>query len=303
MNKNNFFAGFIITYEREYILAETIEKIFNQTLPPEKLWIIDNSSSDLTFQLVNTLNNPKLVYFKVGYNSGPSGAALLGLKLIAENGYKWIYWGDDDDPPIFNDSFEILLKLASSKEDCGCVGSVGQYFDTRRGVIQRVLDSELLGKGSLVVQNIAGNQAKIINSKVINENLVLPNPKLFFGFEELDFDLAIQKVGYRLYVDKGLFLKNRKNAGRYGLKTISKTIPQRELFWRDYYSTRNLLFILKTNKLYFALVRLLMVKFFKVVYYFKFGFKQGLYFASIILSAIYHFIIGKYGLVIKPEKK
>src|SRR5687768_7215833 len=93
------FAGFIMTYERSDLLLSTIKTIFDQTISPKKLLIIDNSKSDKTEILIKQLNDPRVFYHKQGYNSGPAGAARTGLQILAAEGYDWIYWGDDDDPP------------------------------------------------------------------------------------------------------------------------------------------------------------------------------------------------------------
>jgi len=38
---NKKFAAFIVTYNRAEILMDTIQKIMSQTLPPEKLLIVE----------------------------------------------------------------------------------------------------------------------------------------------------------------------------------------------------------------------------------------------------------------------
>ncbi|MDR2408553.1 MAG: glycosyltransferase [Bacteroidales bacterium] len=86
-----YFAAFIITCERESILETTIQKVFSQSFPPEKIWIIDNSESLKTQQLIEKLNHPQIAYYRMGYNSGPAGGVAMGLKIVANEGYQWIY--------------------------------------------------------------------------------------------------------------------------------------------------------------------------------------------------------------------
>ena len=112
-------------------------------MPPEKLLIVDNSFSNITQDLVKKINLPNLYYHKVGYNSGPAGAAAIGLKILSDEGYDWIYWGDDDDPPYFKNTFEILIEMAIQSNQVGCVGSVGQFLNFKTGFIKRVPDSYL----------------------------------------------------------------------------------------------------------------------------------------------------------------
>jgi glycosyltransferase involved in cell wall biosynthesis len=90
IQENKEFAGFIITYERAEIIGETIRKIFEQTLPPEKILIVDNSVSDTTEKVVVGLNDTRLAYHRMGYNAGPAGAAAFALKQLANEGYPWI---------------------------------------------------------------------------------------------------------------------------------------------------------------------------------------------------------------------
>ena len=190
------FAGFIMTYERETILNDTIQAIFSQTLSPEKILIVDNSATHKTEELIKTLNNPKVIYHRVGYNSGPAGAAAIGLQILANEGYDWIYWGDDDDPPVFNTTFEILLKTALTDLKCGCVGVVGQFFNRKSGFIKRVLDEQLQSQGTLEVDTIAGGMSKIVNGSMILNLSILPEEKLFFSFEDLDLECIFSLISY-----------------------------------------------------------------------------------------------------------
>jgi glycosyltransferase involved in cell wall biosynthesis len=72
------FGGFIMTYQRAAVLKSTIAQIFEQSVIPEKLLIVDNSDDDETKQMVLSLRDPRLMYHGVGYNAGPAGAAKIG---------------------------------------------------------------------------------------------------------------------------------------------------------------------------------------------------------------------------------
>jgi GT2 family glycosyltransferase len=291
----NEFAGFIMTYERASILEDTLTKIFSQTVAPEKILIIDNSFSDATEKLILSLNNPKVFYHKVGYNSGPAGAAAIGLKLLSDEGYEWIYCGDDDDPPIFQDTFKILLKLAKNNKNCGCVGSVGQFFNKKKAIIERVPNELLQSKGALEVDNIAGGMSKIVNGKMISEYAIFPEKKLFFGLEELDFDMKVKKIGYKLLVDKSLYWKHRVNANRVNFKRKYFIKKNDYLLQRNYYSTRNILYICYVNNFFLSLLFQILKAIFKPVLNINYGFKYFKKTMYINYLALYHFFAGKYG--------
>jgi len=298
------FAAFIMTYERSDILEGTIQKLLQQTVPPIEILIVDNSATDSTESLIKALDISNVSYYKVGYNSGPAGAAYYGLKILAEKGYDWIYWGDDDDPPLFNTTFDTLLQIAQTAPKCGTVGTVGHFFDFRKGIIKRVEDEVLLNStGLLAIDHIGGNQSRIVNGKLIREFQLYPDKDLFFGFEDLDIDLKIKKAGYHLYVDKELYLKHRKHSGRINFTSNQREKPLLKSYWREYYSTRSLLYIFTFQKLYFALFYLTLKKILKLLYSFKYGSSFGIYNLRITLLAYYHFAIGKKGLTIRPIKK
>lgn len=289
------FAAFVMTYERESILQDTIHKIFSQTFPPEKILIVDNSISLNTEKLIISLNDPRVKYHRVGYNSGPAGAAAIGLRMLAEEGYEWIYWGDDDDPPFFDDVFEIVLKIAMNDPNCGCVGAVGQFFNSKTGIIKRVPNETIKSSGTLAVDTIAGGMSKIVSGPMILKLGIVPEEKLFFSFEDLDLDLKIKKSGYSLLVDKSLYWRHRERAGRtnYKRKYLSKKDVSK--FWRNYYSTRNLLYICFTNKLFLATVLQFCIAFTKPFLNIKYGFSYFKNTLNINYLAVYHFFIGRYG--------
>jgi GT2 family glycosyltransferase len=268
------FAAFIVTFNRAEILMDTIHKILTQTLPPEKILIVDNGTSDETKKKLDELY-PELAYIKVGYNAGPAGGDKIGLDILAKEGYEWIFWGDDNDPPPTPDAFEKLLKLAESYDgNCGQVGMVGSRFNKLTGLLQRASNDELRETTYIEVDTIGGGQCKIVNAKSIL-NGILPEEKLFFGFEDLDFDLSQKKAGYNILVHSDLFLACRKRWNRLQVhNTVGRKKDERVL-WRDYYSIRNALFIMKKHRHYLAFTSILFVSFAKSLLSYKHGLRYG----------------------------
>lgn len=288
------FAAFIITYERASILPDTIAAILQQSAPPQKILVVDNSVSRETENLF--LENPHagIEYLRVGYNAGPAGAAKIGLQKLADEGYDWIYWGDDDDPPQFNDVFEKLLELplANKGLNVGILGIVGHSFNRWNGNLIRTSDDKLYGSDFIQVDSIAGGQSMLVNGKLVREG-ILPEPSYFFGFEELDFCLKAQKAGYSLLVSTALFLRVREKYGRlkYTLPVyLEKEVHQLK---RQYYSTRNLLIILDRNKLYGAYVYQVMKALVKALYGFLYGWNYGRVNFKMLMMGIVHALIYK----------
>lgn len=294
MNAHNY-AAFIMTYKRPTILADTINRLLEQSIPPNEILIIDNDPDQSAFPVSKQFQNNAIAYIAVGYNSGPAGAAKLGLENLTKKGYSWIAWIDDDNPPIFENIFEKLIQLASTNEKVGSVGVVGQRYNRRTGLMIRVPDKELEGRGHLSVDNIAGGMCKLVNADVVRKNQILPDSSLFYGFEELDFDLRIKNEGYSLLADKEMYKKHRAYYNRLGLQIKRGEKKEKHALWREYYSIRNSLIILKKNKLYIALFITLIRISIKSIVAFRFGFSYGKKVLKNATIACIHFCIGKRG--------
>jgi len=245
-----------MTYNRASIIESTITQIFNQTLPPSKLIVVDNSDDYKTEELVMKINNPRIFYLRVGHNSGPAGAAKIGLEYLVQQGFDWVYWGDDDDPPIFLDEFQELLNIADNSDtNIAAIGSVGSKFNYKTGLRERFKDSEC--DGVLDCDSIGGNHNLIINAKAVLKTGIYPNPDLFFGFEEFEFLQRLKEKGFRIVVNGNSLLKHRVHSNRLNINSTRSLLPKKNIsnLRRDYYSYRNLIFMLNEtfNKKYLAM--------------------------------------------------
>ena len=292
------FAAFVITYKRSDILADTINKIFQQTLPPEKVLVIDNGDDEETM-LKLTDSHPNVVYHRMGYNSGPAGGAKAGLDILAKEGYKWIYWGDDNDPPPTDDCFEKLIELAESYNgNCGQVGIVGHRFNRFTGVFSRTSNKELKKSEFIHVDSIGGNQCKIINGLAVDKG-IFPDDRLFFGFEDLDFDLTLKRAGYDILVHSELFLTSRKMYGRMHVRRIIGRKKKSTSLWRDYYSIRNMPYIMLKNGYYFAFVSSIIIAILKTFISFRHGFGYGIKVTGYNLRALRDFVLSRYNQTVR----
>jgi glycosyltransferase involved in cell wall biosynthesis len=290
---NKRFAAFVVTFHRTEILMDTIHKILTQTLPPEKLLVIDNGATDETKKKLDELY-PEVEYFRMGYNAGPAGGDKVGLEMLAKEGYKWIFWGDDNDPPPTQDTCEKLVTLAESYGDkCGQVGMVGSRFNRFTGLLQRSSTEELRKKAYIEVDTIGGGQCKIVNGNSILKGIV-PEPKLFFGFEDLDFDLSQKKAGYKILVHSDLFLGCRERWNRLDIQNAIARKKDERVLWRDYYSIRNALFIMKKHRLYLAFLSILFVSLGKSVLSFKHGVRYGSLVTKNTCKAVRDYVLSRF---------
>lgn len=276
------FGAFIMTYERPETLMRSISVLLEQLFPPEFILIIDNSATSATAMAIenNYKNNDKIGYYKVGYNSGPAGAAKIGLEQLTNLGYQWIYWGDDDNPPrdstVFQQMFQRIEILENKGINLGIIGGKGGRINKFTGTISALKNVELKNKEVAEVDYVPGGQTMIVNSTIMKSGL-LPEEKLFFSFEDLDFCLKVKNKGFKIYVDAKTWLYVREihqdKGANYRFKGSS--FGKKGKLLRDYYSTRSLLYILNKNKLYSAFLFQLTKTTLKMFLGFKYGFGYG----------------------------
>lgn len=298
--RNYKFAAFVMTYERSAIILDTIKKLQSQTFPPEVILIVDNSASNLTKDLIQDQAFQDVIYHQVGYNSGPAGAAYYGLKELTRSGYDWIYWGDDDNPPrnrhVIEDLFSGIGYLAQRNFKLGVIGEKGGKFNLNTGRIRSLSNSELQKNKYIEVDSIPGGHSMIVNSQVIKDG-ILPDPELFFGFEEFDFCLKVQKAGYKLFVDAEKWYRIRALANNAAINYQWKhtNLGADTLIRREYYSTRNLLRIFYNQHLYYSFIILVTKSLGKMIYGFRFGSKYGSKMFKLQRFALRDFIKNQYG--------
>jgi len=273
------FAAFVMTYERPEVLLKTIHNLREQTFPPELILIVDNSISRKTEILLNKYHLSNLEYIRVGYNSGPAGASKIGLKKLTELGYDWIYWGDDDNPPrdtwVFQQMFQKIINLENTGTKIGIFGGKGGNLG-KTGRISSLTNKELKDKEVVAVDMVPGGQTMLVNADVVKAG-ILPEEKLFFAFEDLDFCLKTKAGGFEIYVDAETWYKVRKSYNNIddNYKYKGSSFGKKERLLRDYYSTRSLLFIFYNNKLYSAFLFQLLKNIVKSIVGFRYGMSYG----------------------------
>jgi GT2 family glycosyltransferase len=298
-------GAFIITFNRPVILKETLQLLLSQTCPPDFVLVVDNGCSKETEEVVSGLLDEKVVYQSMGENLGPAGAAAYALQWLAEQGFDWIYWGDDDDPPPTPDTLACLFAFITlhNHTDVGGFGMVGNVFNWQTGEMKRLPDQVL--RGALSVDIIAGNQQLILRREAI-QAVGLPDARLFFGYEEPEYCLRLRRAGYRLLVDGNLMREARARAGRLNLKQRRSLRPRVSLndIWRQYYSTRNYIFMMRQTFQRPDLAQREALKAIgRALFSWRRGPKYGTAFASLQLRGVLDGYVSRMGRTVLPKPK
>lgn len=228
------------------MIGLTLERLAAQTRPLDRLVVVDNEGSSTTESIVRAAGLP-VEYVTPTENLGFCGGVADGMRraLVHADDDDWIVLLDDDDPPRFDDAFERLHRFAvemrSRDPRTAAVGVSGGWFDWRRGRMRRVRDDEL--RGAVPVDHLAGNNLPFFQVGAVRD--VGPfSDELFFGYSELEYGLRLWSAGYTLYGHGALWLESRRRSGRLG-HSLRPSRPVDAPTWRDYYSLRNVIHILR----------------------------------------------------------
>lgn len=105
-------AAVVVTHNRKALLTRCVDCLLGQTAPDLDIWVIDNASTDGTGQMLADLAREGRVHTaNTGANLGGAGGFQYGIRLAAEQGYRYVWVMDDDSMPEPT-ALEALLQAA-----------------------------------------------------------------------------------------------------------------------------------------------------------------------------------------------
>lgn len=109
-------AGVIVTYNRKELLTKNIDMQIAQSRRVDKLYIIDNHSTDGTKEHIKEKYNEYMgviEYIYLSENTGGAGGFYYGTQIAYKNGYDYIWLMDDDGRPLNSETLKNLLDNAN----------------------------------------------------------------------------------------------------------------------------------------------------------------------------------------------
>lgn len=237
-------TALIVTFNR----LEKLKRCWEATvaLPFEHIVIVDNASTDNTFEWLKAINDTRLQVIRASSNGGGAGGFKLGAEFIAKHVHTdWVFMFDDDAYPD-----ALLLKnfsaVAQSGFDAYCCRVVDmQGMLCKMNIPYKTMPSSLVQtieyiikperylpeescSSEVVTLSFVG---AIIRKDVLSANIGSIWSELFIYYDDLYFSYRLSQQGYRIrYSPELMFLHDVPSSGN-GI-----TPP-----WKVYYLVRNLL--------------------------------------------------------------
>ncbi len=266
MSQQPMMLGALVTFRRTEHLAAYLETIGRQTRRLDRLVIVDNDPQGtgrlpLEAHLSGSRSRAaeQIHYLPQEENLGAAGGWAVGQNFLAElaGDDDWIVMLDDDDPPEDDDILERREAFATAmiRKDprTAAVSGVGAFFDQTRGRLRRLADHEL--RGPVAVDYVGSNHFPLYRMGIMRQ-LGPFFSGLFLGYSELEYSLRVRRAGFNIYVDGEEVIKRRESKNRTGLPSRSRSRVRTSMPpWRVYYTTRNMVWMLRANGHTFGALR------------------------------------------------
>lgn len=119
---------YIRDYNGERYIAEQLNSILSQTIPPKEIIISDDGSKDQTLEIVDNLLSHCSVKYRIVKNTGTHGVTKNFCNAISRCSENIIFTSDQDDVWV-NNKAEIILKIFENNNKALLVFTNGELVD------------------------------------------------------------------------------------------------------------------------------------------------------------------------------
>ena len=246
----NKILAIVVTYNRKELLRESIEALLNQTYKDFDILIVDNNSSDGTYNEV-VKNYENLKYLNTGSNIGGAGGFNLGVKYAIENGYDYAWLMDDDSIADSTALESVVKKSKKISKGFSFISSLVKWTDNNFCWMNRVTfkNDEILNNYNMIDDRLLAIESATFVGCFINLNISrkigLPIKEFFIYADDVEYTLRLSNE-VSGYIDfDSIIVHKMKNNVKSEIQSVDE-----DRIDRYFYDFRNNVYIyLKSKKL------------------------------------------------------
>jgi rhamnopyranosyl-N-acetylglucosaminyl-diphospho-decaprenol beta-1,3/1,4-galactofuranosyltransferase len=219
-------AAIVVTYNRDLQLIDCLNAIKNQTVVPSTLFIIDNNSTEATYnqllkngfiteipqkesnvnqifksQVHSTAYSTKtieVVYVRKFENDGGAGGFYEGMKQAYDANADWLWMMDDDGVPE-NNQLEELLKHAE-KDNLLYTNALVTAIDdpTKLAFSLGKYNSVDEAKKEPVIHNLINPFNGTLISRKVIDKIGMIKREMFIWGDETEYTNRVKKNGFKM---------------------------------------------------------------------------------------------------------
>lgn len=252
----------VVTYNRKQLLVECLEALLVQSRPLERIFVVDNASTDGTREMLaerGLLDHPKVDYERLEENTGSSGGFARAIDRARRGGCDWLWVMDDDaepvpdalerllvSPPAYDPGTAALCQAVHSPDGSLQLGARGHF---KRRPVALAADAYAghpeLGYSTFVGILVRGEVARATDP---------PRAEFFIWADDYEWCLRLRRHGKLVLVpesrilhkDVGHGYTNRRSQFFNRLFGWSYGPTPYEGFWRNICGVRNYVWIKRT---------------------------------------------------------
>lgn len=263
-------AAVVVTFNRKALVADCLRQLFQQTRPLDRIYLIDNCSSDGTREhlaALGLLDRAQLRYVRLDTNTGGAGGFHEGMRRAYEDDFDWIWIMDDDGEPAL-DALALMARhfadpgiaavmpmIADGKGDPDFSAPHRGFFKKRdqigRGSIGRsITPAELATDGETVPIDYFSFVGPCFPRRVIQQ-VGLPKAEFFIHFDDIEYAHRIAQCGRAIVVPAAKILHKEAQTVSQSAgdgTAVDARVPVDRL-WLRYYGYRNRFWLVSRGKL------------------------------------------------------
>jgi len=275
-------ACVVVTYNRKHLLIETLTALLAQSTPLDKIYLVDNCSTDGTeAELIQQQlrHHPKIHYQRLEDNTGGAGGFHTGIATALENQHDWIWVMDDDACP----QHDALAYLIPHFEDKNTVAVASSVWDTNgiqtphRGhfhfrrffpYLQTPLAEEVYTQEKAEI-NMASFVGLCVRATTA-QHIGLPRKAFFIHHDDVEYCLRLNQQGtlYLIPASKILHkdtVSQQKAQQVTRLGRFSQRTPTARL-WLYYFTVRNAVYLGKKYLAWYRFIPQLLLYFARQIF-------------------------------------
>lgn len=225
----------VVTYNRKNWLLKNIEALLAQSRKLDEIIIVDNASTDGTYEFVKGLvdSNKCIKYYTLPENTGGSGGFSWGVEKAYEHGADYI-WGMDDDAIPMPDALERLIEVSSKMDKPTALWS---------NCDKSIFEDDVLEVETWMFVGF------YLPREIISD-VGFPRADFFIYWDDHEYALRIRKAGYRIFKVRDSVIEHQDAVKNYYPEIRFGPIHM-NMFkmadWRVYYYVRNQILTYKWN--------------------------------------------------------
>jgi GT2 family glycosyltransferase len=238
-------AAVVVTHNRLELLKRSLQSALNQTLPPDRIVVVDNHSTDGTAEWLMEFvkDRPEIEIILLRENKGSSGGFCRGMRAAYEAGADWIWTMDDDTIPDADALEQLVARIRSlsltALSTVGYLCSKVVWEDGSRHVHNVPVPNRFWWDGYEVIPGAVRLQAATFVSALFNRMAVkavgFPVEEFFIWWDDVEYTLRMSNAGFWGYhVDESRVMHLTPEN-----KTSDYCFVNDENLWKYRYGIRN----------------------------------------------------------------